>query len=87
MSYPFDEENSDAEIDIELDLQILRQALMVELQAINEYQEHIDTLEDEDAINVLRHILDDKKGHVAQLVKLIQKLDPVQAEKLAREIL
>lgn len=81
MSYHFDEEDNDTEIDLEM----LREDLMGELQAINQYQEHIESLEDEDAISVLEHIRDDEKEHVAELIKLIQRLDPIQAEKLKKE--
>ncbi|MFC2050148.1 rubrerythrin [Chloroflexota bacterium] len=86
MSYSFDEETG-IEDGRELDLETLREGLITELQAINQYQEHIDTLEDEEAIRVLEHIRDDEKEHVSKLVKLIQKLDPVQAEKFTKGIL
>jgi len=87
MSYPFDEESNDIDSDIELDLEMLRGDLVGELEAINQYQEHIETLENEDAIAVLKHIRDDEKEHVAELVKLIQQLDSVQAEKFRKEML
>jgi len=87
MNYPFDKEDSDIEDGTEVDLEMLREDLMAELQAVNQYQEHIETLDDEDAISVLEHIRDDEKEHVAELVKLIQRLDPVQAEKFTKETL
>jgi rubrerythrin len=71
--------------DLELDLEMLREDLIGELQAINQYQEHIDTLGDEEAVRVLEHIRDDEKEHVAELTKLIQKLDPLQAEMFKKE--
>lgn len=86
MSYPFDEETS-IEDERELDLGMLREDLIAELQAINQYQEHIEALEDEQAIRILEQIRDDEKEHVAELVKLIQMLDPVQAEKFTRGML
>jgi len=61
--------------------------LIGELQAINQYQEHIESLENEEAVTTLEHIIEDEKEHVAELVKLIQNLDPVQAEKFKKEIL
>lgn len=85
MSYPFDEP-TDIDNEQELDLQMLRADLIAELEAINQYEEHIDALEDEEAVRVLEHILDDEKEHVAALVKLIQMLDPVQAEKFKKEL-
>ncbi len=69
----------------EMDLQMLRDDLVGELQAINQYQDHIDSLEDEEAKRTLEHIRDEEKEHVAELTKLLQKLDPIQAEKF-REI-
>ena len=86
MSYSFDAETG-IENERELDLEMLREDLVAELQAINQYQEHIDTLEDEEAIKTLEHIRDDEKEHVAELVRLIQKLDPIQAEKFTKGIL
>ena len=52
-----------------------------ELQAINQYQEHIESLGSEEAMTLLEHIIGEEKEHVAELVKLIQKLDLVQADK------
>ncbi|HJX70132.1 MAG TPA: demethoxyubiquinone hydroxylase family protein [Dehalococcoidia bacterium] len=69
----------------EMDLELLREDLIGELQAINQYQDHIDSLEDEAAIRVLEHIRDDEKEHVAELTKLIRQLDEVQAEKFKKE--
>jgi rubrerythrin len=69
----------------ELDLEMLRDDLVGELQAVNQYQDHIDSLENEEARRVLEHIRDDEKEHVAELTKLIQKLDPTQAEKFKKE--
>ena len=53
----------------ELDLEMLREDLVGELQAINQYQEHIDTIDDEEARKVLEHIRDDEKEHVAELTR------------------
>jgi rubrerythrin len=81
--------NDDLEIDDleerEIDLEMLREDLMGELEAINQYQEHIDSLDNEEAIRVLEHIRDDEKEHVAELIKLIQQLDTTQMEKFKKE--
>jgi rubrerythrin len=69
----------------ELDLELLREDLVGELNAINQYQDHIDSLENEEAVEVLRHIRDDEKEHVAELTKLIQKMDATQAAKFKKE--
>jgi rubrerythrin len=81
MSYPLDEESFSPEEELAMDLEMLREDLIGELQAINQYQEHIESLENEEAITTLEHIIEEEKEHVAELVKLIQSLDPVQAEK------
>jgi hypothetical protein len=72
---------------IEIDLEMLREDLIGELQAINQYQEHIDTLGDEEAIRVLEHIRDDEKEHFAELTRLVQRLDATQDEKFKKEVL
>ncbi len=88
MGYNFNSENSEIiNDDIDVDLEMLREDLMAELQAINQYQEHIDTMTDEYAISVLEHIRDDEKEHVAELFKLVQMIDSVQAEKFKKETL
>jgi uncharacterized protein len=81
MSYPLDEESFSPEEELSMDLEMLREDLVGELQAINQYQEHIESLENEEAVTILEHIIEEEKEHVAELVKLIQNLDPVQAEK------
>lgn len=81
MSYDSDYEEGSPELDLEM----LREDLIGELQAINQYQEHIDTMDDEDAIKVLEHIRDDEKEHVAELTKLINKIDPLQDEMFKKE--
>lgn len=82
MTYDSDYED---EADPELDLEMLREDLIGELQAINQYQEHIDTVADEEAAKVLEHIRDEEKEHVVELTKLIRKLDPLQAEMFRKE--
>lgn len=82
MTFESDYEEEDT---VEIDLEMLREDLIGELQAINQYQEHIETIEDENARKVLSHIRDDEKEHVAELTKLIQKLDPLQAEMFKKE--
>jgi len=81
MNYDSDEDEGAPELDLEM----LREDLIGELQAINQYQEHIDTMDDEESIEVLAHIRDEEKEHVVELTKLIQKLDPLQAEMFKKE--
>ena len=86
MNNPF-EEKDDEQLAIEDDLEMLREDLIGELQAINQYQQHVESLESEEAVATLEHIIEDEKEHVAELLKLIQNFDPVQAEKLRRQML
>lgn len=67
------------------DLKSLREDLIGELGAINQYQEHIDEIDDEEVKKVLSHIRDDEKEHFAELTKLIRKLDKTQEEKFQKE--
>jgi hypothetical protein len=52
------------------------------LDAINLYQAHIDTTDNEAAKKILAHIRDDEKEHVAEFMELLKILDPGQDEKL-----
>jgi rubrerythrin len=85
MSHSF-EEGYEEQLAIQDDLDMLREDLMSELQAINQYQEHILSLENEEAVTTLEHIIEEEKEHVAELLRLIQNLDPVQAEKFKRSL-
>ena len=83
MSHSF-EESYEEQLAVQDDLGMLRDDLIGELQAINQYQEHVLDLENEEAVNTLEHIIEEEKEHVAELLRLIQNLDPVQAEKLKK---
>jgi len=83
MSHSF-EESYEEQLAIQDDLDMLREDLIGELQAISQYQEHILDLENEEAVNTLEHIIEEEKEHVAELLRLIQNLDPVQAEKFKK---
>jgi len=83
MEYEFDDKDNRLQ-DAEPDLEMLREDLISELHAINQYQEHIETVESEEAAAALEHIIEEEKEHVAELLKLISLLDPIQAEKLSK---
>jgi rubrerythrin len=85
MEYEFDDKDNGLR-DAEDDLEMLREDLIGELRAINQYQEHIESLESEEAAAALEHIIEEEKEHVAELLKLISFLDPVQAEKLSKQV-
>ena len=63
----------------------LRQDLVGELEAINQYQEHIDEIDDEEIKKILSHIMNDEKEHFAELTKIIRKIDATQEEKFQKE--
>lgn len=67
------------------DLKSLREDLIGELGAINQYQEHIDETGDGEIKKVLGHIRDDEKEHMAELIKLLRQLDETQEEKFQKE--
>ena len=67
------------------DLKNLREDLIGELGAINQYQEHIDETDNEEVKKVLDHIRDDEKEHLAELTKIIRKLDKTQEKKFQKE--
>jgi len=66
-------------------LKSLREDLVGELEAINQYQEHIDEINDKEIKKVLEHIRDDEKEHVAELTKIIRELDEIQEGKFQKE--
>jgi len=85
MSYS-SEEMSEEQLAIQDDLEMLREDLVGELQAINQYEDHMLDLENGEALTTLEHIIEEEKEHVAELLRLIKNLDPVQAAKF-KEIL
>lgn len=54
----------------------LRADIQDELEAIREYDEHIDTISDEHIKEVLTHIRDEEKQHVGELSALVDRVDP-----------
>lgn len=63
----------------------LREDIVGELQAISQYQEHIDETDNEEIKKVLEHIKDDEKEHFAELTKILRSLDEIQEEKFKKE--
>lgn len=66
-------------------LKFLREDLIGELQAISQYQHHIDETDNEEVRHLLTHIMIEEKEHVAEIVKLLRKLDPDQEKKFQEE--
>ena len=67
------------------DINNLRQDLIGELEAINQYREHLDATDNEEVKHVLSHIILDEKEHVAELTKIIRQIDSEQDEKFRKE--
>ena len=85
MDYEFEDKDDDLR-NVENDLEMIREDLIGELQAINQYQQHIESLENEEVVTTLEHIIEEEKEHVAELLKILSVLDPIQAEKLNRQV-
>jgi rubrerythrin len=69
-------------IKLNLDQDLIRSALIAELDAVNLYQSHLENLFDETAKKVVEHIIDEEKEHVAELQYLLMRLDKTQEEKM-----
>ncbi|TYP48720.1 ferritin family protein [Thermosediminibacter litoriperuensis] len=63
-------------------LQMLREALIGELQAINQYERYARMTCYAPARQLFQEIADDEKHHVAELLKMITHFDRKQAEEL-----
>ncbi|MGD0354952.1 MAG: hypothetical protein ABSB31_05880 [Dehalococcoidia bacterium] len=84
MAYnPFEKEE---DVEGSMDLEMIRDDLIAELKSINEYEAQVEMLDNEDAADAIEQILEDKKVHVAKLIRLLKLLDPVQAEKFNKEL-
>jgi len=62
----------------------LREDLIGELEAINQYQAHIDRIDNEEVRELLEHIRDEKE-HVAEITHLLARIDVIQREKFAED--
>ena len=69
-------EQQEEEIEGSMDLEMIRDDLVAELKAINEYEAQVEMLDSEEAADAVEQILEDKKVHVAKLIKLLKLLDP-----------
>jgi rubrerythrin len=65
-------------------LEMLREDLIGELQAINQYERHARMTTYRPASELFQEIADDEKHHVAELMAMIARFDPKQAEELRR---
>jgi len=63
----------------------LREDIIGEFDAINQYQYHIDNIDDPEVKELLEHIRDEEKEHVAELTHLLARLDAIQGQKFAED--
>ncbi len=68
------------------DWAMVRKAIIDELEAVNYYEDFIQRLQSPDAIELMQHINDEEKEHIAELTELLRLLDPMQAKKLHDEL-
>ncbi len=54
----------------------IRQDLVGELEAIHEYDAHIEATDNKDAIKVLSDIRDEEREHMGELLELLERLCP-----------
>ena len=55
----------------------LKRQIELESEGINLYQEHIDSIDDEEVIGVLKHILDEEKRHRKEFRLRLEKLESI----------
>lgn len=63
-------------------LEMLREDLIGELMAINQYEQHARSTDNREARELFQEIADDEKHHVADLLRMIARLDKVQRNEL-----
>ena len=56
----------------------IRLALIRELETINHYQELHDMADDASVKQLMLHLMDEEKEHVAELTEILRRLDDVQ---------
>ena len=66
----------------ESDQDLIRSAIIAELDATSLYQSHLYNLSSSEAKKVIQHIMDEEKEHIAELYCLLMKLDRKQEEKM-----
>lgn len=65
------------------DLEIIRTAMIAELDATSLYEAQIDNLNSDIAKKVIRHIMLEEKEHIAELQCLLMKLDKEQEDEMS----
>jgi len=60
----------------------IRLNVAAEIDAINLYAAHMDATDNQAARQILAHIIDEEKEHLAEFIELLKVLDPKQAQEL-----
>ncbi len=63
----------------------LREDIIGEFEAINQYQQHIDNIDNEEVKELMIHIRNDEKEHVAELTHLLTRIDEIQRQKFLED--
>jgi len=85
MAYVKSDSESTSTVGLEEVLIMMREDLVGELQAINQYQAHIDKIDNAEIRALLEHIRDDEKEHVAEITHAITRIDAIQRAKFAED--
>ena len=67
-----------------LDQELLRIAIMAELDAINLYEQMADMIDDEDLKKVLMDVAQEEKTHVGEFQTMLLRMDEEQVRELAK---
>ena len=67
-----------------IDKEILRAAIIGELDAINQYEQMAGMTQNEDLRKVLLEVAGEEKTHVGEFQALLLRLDPEQAKELKK---
>jgi len=67
-----------------LDVEILRAAIIAELDAINLYEQFASTTENNDLKKVLLEVAKEEKTHVGEFQALLLKMDREQVEEMEK---
>lgn len=64
--------------------EFIRSAIIAEHDAVNLYQSQIENTNNDETKKVLTHIMDEEKGHIAELTCTLMKNDPEQEKELRK---
>ncbi|MBZ4666644.1 demethoxyubiquinone hydroxylase family protein [Mahella sp.] len=63
----------------------VREDIAGEIDAVDNYQYHIDSIDIPEIKEILAHIRDEEKEHIAELTHLLQRFDAVQNQKFEED--